>query len=676
MFSPVMATMYDVVYVDDTGLGGNHFDTIEEALAHVNDEGTVHIAAGYYLQTSTLNITRDVTIIGEGQDVVTIEKDGPGSVFYVEFANLNISGCSIIGGSYGIFADLESYINIENCEIYDNMYDGIICRIGITPALPALDGNGYTDISISGCHIHDNGTAGIFIESLECIHVEIFENEINDNGEEGIRISANEGEMDCHIYENDIYKNGIHTNNTGIHIIEGLETDTSIEIFDCYIHEETGDGIHIEAATEGYGGIFGDDLDDTIYIYGNLILDCTQNGIYLGLEIDLYQMLLMDVQADGATEYDYFESDILILENELGGGHEEGCGIKAYMDVDLYDYPIEFGGADVYRYSTFTIAENEIYDFGDYGIDLFADVESISERAIDGEITITYIISSFAWITKNEIYANKHGGIALYDIPGIVTNNLIGGNYDEVDSPLDEGRPSAGMLLTFCDNILVGNNTIVDNVEGIEYSYSSPVILNNIIASNHCCGICYIENGSLPESEDGNFFSDIEYNDLWGNGVNYIGMPDQTGLYGNISEDPLFYGMHDARLLPISPCIDAGETEDMQYIVPDDIDDTLRPIGLGIDMGCYEMPGNIWSPKYVQPLATLSIAKANSMWGCIMENLPADLSPEAEALIEEIQALMGQAGSLANPVFTNGLMQQALSLMEELNEILGCGCHS
>jgi len=37
---------------------------------------------------------------------------------------------------------------------------------------------------------------------------------------------------------------------------------------------------------------------------------------------------------------------------------------------------------------------------------------------------------------------------------------------------------------------------------------------------------------------------------------------------------------------------------------------------------------------------------------------------------------MGQAGPLANPIFQNGLLQQAIGKMEEINEILECGCHS
>lgn len=87
---------------------------------------------------------------------------------------------------------------------------------------------------------------------------------------------------------------------------------------------------------------------------------------------------------------------------------------------------------------------------------------------------------------------------------------------------------------------------------------------------------------------------------LWGNSVNPV-YNDSTssssatyscvqGGYegtGNISEDPLFVDAAngDVRLQEGSPCIDTGTAEDAPDV---NIEGTVRPQGVGFDMGAYE----------------------------------------------------------------------------------------
>jgi hypothetical protein len=69
-FGSVGAISYDTVYVDDDGpSGGNHFTSLPTAYSAVSPGGTIHVAAGTYVLTSLLHISKDVAIIGAGRTV-------------------------------------------------------------------------------------------------------------------------------------------------------------------------------------------------------------------------------------------------------------------------------------------------------------------------------------------------------------------------------------------------------------------------------------------------------------------------------------------------------------------------------------------------------------------------------------------------------------------------------
>ncbi len=91
-------------------------------------------------------------------------------------------------------------------------------------------------------------------------------------------------------------------------------------------------------------------------------------------------------------------------------------------------------------------------------------------------------------------------------------------------------------------------------------------------------------------------------NDVWGNGTNYIGVTDPTGLAGNISADPLYTSFSDdgdwtnddLAQAAGSACVDAG-TSTAGYGVDDDYAGDPRPVdgdadGSALyDMGAFEL---------------------------------------------------------------------------------------
>ena len=124
----------------------------------------------------------------------------------------------------------------------------------------------------------------------------------------------------------------------------------------------------------------------------------------------------------------------------------------------------------------------------------------------------------------------------------------------------------------------VTNNTIINNRIGIRVdsrvNQKEQVFQNNILVANQ--NGLRIENGWEP------YYPTWEYNLVFGNNVDYVGIRDQTGIAGNIHADPCFVNANagDYHLRPDSPCIDAGDPISDFGLEPE-------PDGGRIDMGAY-----------------------------------------------------------------------------------------
>jgi hypothetical protein len=167
------------------------------------------------------------------------------------------------------------------------------------------------------------------------------------------------------------------------------------------------------------------------------------------------------------------------------------------------------------------------------------------------------IMNSSALIKGNVITDNwcaSGGGLACYGSPApVIEDNLFTGNG---------GIAGAAIKITQCSPT-IRNNTIVDNHAGdgagaiyLVGAQSSPIVVNNIIVHNTAASYGAIY-GDAPA---GIMFS---CNDVWGNLPSDYDQPlsDQTGLNGNISEDPLFCGVAGSGnyyLRTSSPCAAAN----------------------------------------------------------------------------------------------------------------------
>jgi parallel beta-helix repeat protein len=185
-------------------------------------------------------------------------------------------------------------------------------------------------------------------------------------------------------------------------------------------------------------------------------------------------------------------------------------------------------------------------------------------------------------ISKNIIEGPPFsGGISIEDAHPIVKNNIIyineagrgivlyNSNNSEIYNNIIKDKSALGIGIDIINssNSKIINNLIFNSGKGINEENSISTVFNNIVMNNNIFGM------QLSPTSQYNF------NDVWNNSVNYLEINPGSN---DISYNPLFVDTTkgDYRLLPNSPCINAGNFN-VQYNDPD---------GTRNDIGVYGGP--------------------------------------------------------------------------------------
>jgi len=331
-----------------------------------------------------------------------------------------------------------------------------------------------------------------------------------------------------------------------------------------------------------------------IYVYGDPVNPASPSDPAVHISPVISGNTIEDNNAIAEHGYDPPDS-VYELEN-----HGDGGAIVCFQGVDpqITDNTIQNNHADFYgggihlrQWSNGAIENNDIIG-NDSRLGAGVHVTYNSDPAIRGNTIqgnvaggfggggIYVYYSSEPIIEQNLITQNTSSsgaGIAVFwESHAIIRNNLIVNNINGAGI-----RVKGESLVTITNNTIVGN-TALFFAGGIDCITNAAVTIeNNIIASN---GGDYGLYASA-------FVPTIRNNNVWSNGAgNYSPLiSDQTGINGNISEDPEFMGANDYYLSIGSPCIDAGDPN-FSDVAQNDFAGRPRKLGQYVDMGAYEFP--------------------------------------------------------------------------------------
>ncbi len=419
------------VYVDDnydkntSGWDIDHFDSIQEGINKVSENGTIYINSGIYYENLVIN--KSINIIGEEKETTIINGNQVGNVVniikdYCTIQNINISnagsnsGINILSNSntltnnifydnyYGICIDSKKENTISN-NIFSDNYNAIRLRRG-------------TESTITKNQILKNTMEGISLET--CLRITILDNNFQNSG---IVISGPITAWDTHNIENNtandknIYyyknENGITIPEDAIQLI--LVNCSNIEIKNLNFEKVI---IGIQICYSSYitieNNYFQYNMKNTIQLYYSDNNTIYNNNINNGNGIDLIDANNNNIQRN-------------TIENT-----ETAINIDNSDDNNINENTIfnNINGIFLINGNKNNIYQNDIFSNTEYGffIQTNSNNNIISENKIyNNEIGIRLKGSEFNNIITNEFKNNSDKG--LYICCGANDNNVYKNSF-------------------------------------------------------------------------------------------------------------------------------------------------------------------------------------------------------------------------------------------------------
>jgi len=339
------------------------------------------------------------------------------------------------------------------------------------------------------------------------------------------------------------------------------------EIYQCVAHN--GNAVYCDSSS---AKIIGNNIHSNgSYLEGGAQAICVKSGYYEIKNNKVYNNK-GGYPMEGAGIACY-SCSVIISGNEIYGNSltpqstSKGAGIycenvqNSFIKENIINGNEACYGGAIYSIGAdnLVIEDNEIYSNRAF---LFGPGLTSS---IDYEFGLGGAIYCDSGIIRGNIIHSNSGffGGGIYALDATIDNNIIINNAAGYDVSHNNGAKGGGIYLA--GNATVTNNTIYGNRTG-DYGGGGGIYINS---SGHCSiSNCIIAANSCKSSGSGGGiycesppeYVELSCSDVFDNTYeNYAGtISDQTGINGNISEDPKFCDLESFTLWSDSPCSEAN----------------------------------------------------------------------------------------------------------------------
>lgn len=222
-------------------------------------------------------------------------------------------------------------------------------------------------------------------------------------------------------------------------------------------------------------------------------------------------------------------------------------------------------------------------------------IKNNSAQKFGGGIDLSFGEALIENTTISENSAGESGGgVKAFNMSSLRMENGI------VSSNISGSGTAAISLTSHTDdffseivNCLIHGNTLDDPgglyPASVSFDQGDHTILNSTFFNNNLFPLMRVWGDTRVTIQNSIIWSDANENTISNNSSNlsvqYSNIRGGFSGVGNQENAPLFWGESDFRLLPGSPCIDAGTQVDAPS---NDIEGIPRPMGAGYDIGAYE----------------------------------------------------------------------------------------
>ena len=499
----------DPIQVISGGVVTGSFATIEDAIDASTPDDTVRIAAGDYTLAGNLTIAHSLTIIGAGEDDVTIHTGGNVNSYgiHVTADNVSISNLTVDASattnSYGIKVDPGTGVATDNLTGF-HMENVTVEGAGRSE----IDLNGVDNSSLTNVTANGNGTNGVGIALSDSTGIVLTDIATSGNnwGSVGLYSAGRSYEPDT----KDVTFNGTYSHGEAIGIYADEEGTSSVENID-------------------FGGIF----PGGVYAVQN---EAHRDG--------------SDGRGEDFTFFFGSEADAVAfaLNLQLLGGANTASVITGPVGPD--DVDAELG-------TTFIVAEGMSIQ---EAIDNASDGDTIMVRAgtynesliIDKAVTLMSADGPGAAVIEGTLLSDLGvpAGMGLDEYfeanhPAYSASNGISINSDNVTlNGFTVTGYAVGVALGSSEGVSVINNVFTNNVGGIRKATAADVTDVTINANTFTNGI-YGMNIYAASNGGGTFdgatINNNAFSDLSEKGM-YFEQLSNAGLTGNSFEGVGNYG--------------------------------------------------------------------------------------------------------------------------------------